>query len=198
MAKQRIFSGEPLPVPPNLKNPEADSFNRKLIDYLRRLSAKIDRFTGGGDGADGNVLVFAAYKSSTQSISDSAFDPITWDEVIRRDSIFTFTPGSAIIEVSETGFYVVEMDIMMFKNVTLELKLSTVDAGGTEIDDIDYGYSEYSPSLPNLTLSVMIPVELNAGDRISLFGLSQLMAGANDVINSGTRLLISRISAEVA
>jgi len=198
MAKQRIFSGEPLPVPPNMKNPEVDAFNRKLIDYLRRLSAKIDRFTGtGGDAADGNVLVFAAYKTKVQSVSDAAYDPITWDETIRSDTAFTFTPGQAVIQVNETGFYVVEVDLRMFKNVTLNTKLSTTDSGGTVITDIAWGFSQWTPSFPDETMSAIIPVLLTAGDYISYLGFSQAGSGANDTLESGCRILISRISDEM-
>ncbi len=44
-----IFSGEPLPVQPNIEDPEAvDRFHFKVLEYLRRLAAKLDGNLGGG------------------------------------------------------------------------------------------------------------------------------------------------------
>lgn len=198
MAKQRIFSGEPLPVPPNMKNPEVDAFNRKLIDYLRRLAAKIDRFTGtGGDGADGNVLVFAAYKDTEDTFDDTTPTPVPWDVVIRQDSIFTFTAPSAIIQVTEAGFYVVEVDLAPFKNLPFFVHVGIVDAGGSETDDIDYSYSGFPISNTNQSGSMMVPLELAANDRISVFAVSTSATGTNSWVVNGCRILISRISTEV-
>lgn len=196
--RRKIFSGEPLPIAPAIDDAELSAFHRKVLDYLRRLAAKIDQFgDNGGDAADGNVLVFAAYKDTEDIFDDTTPTPVPWDVVIRRDSIFNFTAPSAIIQVTEAGFYVVEVDLRPFKNLPFFVHVAKVDAGGSETDDIDYSYSGFPISNTEHNGSMMVPMELAANDRISVFAVSTGGTGDNAWVVNGCRILVSRISDEV-
>lgn len=200
--RRKIFSGEPLPIAPAIEDAELSAFHRKVLDYLRRLAGKIDQFGdgGGGDGADGNVLVFAAYKDTTDTFSDTTQTPVPWDVVIRKDSIFNFSASSAIIQVTEAGFYVIEVDLMPLKNVLFYAYVSKVDAGGVATDDVDYGDGGFpitGAAVGDQGGSMMVPLMLDANDRFSIFAKSQTGTGDNTWVTRGCRILVSRISAEV-
>lgn len=190
-----IFSGEPLPIAPKINDPEIDAFNRKLLDYLRRLVGKLSRFSNG-DGGGTTVQVFAASTSVDLNPGAGATLPLPWDTEIRRDSIYTLSVGNTVIRVSETGFYVVEVDVTVNKNFQFRVMVSIVDSGGTEIVTEDYMKSDVTGPSTGQTYSFMVPVNLTAGDYIST--ILYVTDGVNDaaILKLGTRVLVTKIADE--
>lgn len=184
---KRIFSGEPLPIQPLIKEPELDAFHRKILDYLRRLTAKLDRFVAPPTGT-GNVTVFSAYKDADQTFYEGAESKILWEVELRKDSPFTFEAGSSDIEVTEDGFYILEVDIRSIKNLPYTVYVRVTDTLPV------YALSHFTPSVDD-TFSIMVPLVLVAGDVITVSIL--LEAGGDAFIYAdGTRLLITHIGEE--
>ena len=180
---QNIFSGEPLPVAPEVDNPEIDAFNRKLLDYLRRLTGKLARFGGGSTSA---LKAIALYFTVDQSDFVTGIKILEWSNVIRQDSdTFQFSAPSTDITVLSAGDYVIEIDIRVLKNVPHEIY---VKINGTVLA---YGKIRFVPSGDD-SYSYMIPVTLNANDVINIT-IDSSSIFATSAYADGTRLLITKI-----
>lgn len=189
MARRRIFSGEPMPVAPQVKEPELASFHYKLLEYLRRLAAKIDANTGTGDpGTGAATLVFGANLTAAFEYDDSGYIPIVWDNVIRSDTPFSHSAGT--ITLANTGFYVVELDLMIFKNLSTEV---SVRLNGVEID---WGHSKFTPNTADDTWSLMVPFTATSGDDLTLEIKNGLGLANNFLGEAGTRVLVAYYPAE--
>ena len=180
---QNIYSGEILPVAPKVDDPEIDAFNRKLLDYLRRLTGKLARFSGGSTSA---LKAIALYFTVDQTDFVTGVKTLEWSEVIRHDTdTFQFASPSTDVTVLSSGDYVIEIDLRLLKNVAHEVYVringSVPVYGAIHIQaDVDTSYS------------FMIPVSLNANDVINITIDSSTLL-ATQAYADGTRLLITKI-----
>ncbi len=91
-----LFSGEPLPLAPTIggwadsakgraNEIELENFHIKLLEYIRRLGAKLssETFQPGGEST---LAVFSAGVAADFSLSDSSFETIDWDVFFRKDT----------------------------------------------------------------------------------------------------------------
>lgn len=191
---KRILSGEPLPVQPEFKGdkisvPELNVFFRKLIDYIRRLTGKLDRIVEN-TGSGLMPLIFSGYKTADSAVSDSAYSPVTWEAQLRIDEIYVHTPPSAVIQVLEDGLYEVEVDLRITDAIATYTKVSIVDSGGTEISTPAYAYSQFNVDKDNDTVSFMVPIVLSANDYVSVFVKAEGASGGNTLDQTGSRIMI--------
>lgn len=183
-----IYSGEILPVAPETKNVELDVFNRKLLDYLRRLVGKLSRFSG----STASVPVFAASMTVDRNPGVISY-VVEWDSEIRKDSIYSISSSKQIITVAETGLYSVEVDIAINKNFQTGIDVAKVDSGGNVLSTEDYLKSKINDPTLGHTYSYMVPIALTAGESLSIIVYSIDMVNLVEVLKLGTRILISKI-----
>ncbi len=180
---QNIFSGEILPVAPKIEDPELDAFVRKLLDYLRRLTGKLARFSGGGGGTS----TLKTLATTALSQADAVPFDVVWEASLWQDDIFSFTGPSTSITVLESGYYVVEVDWRIYKNFTDHRITVYVNGVSTELH-----YASYIPNADvDKHYSYMIPLILAANDVLTLRVQSSSDVGVVD----GTRLLITKVGA---
>lgn len=179
-----IFSGEPRPLIPDVKDPEMAAYLRNLDDYLRRLTGKLGRFTGPTGGTSSGAIKSLATYAGFQAAS-APFD-ISWNASLWQDDNFDFLGPDTEITVLEAGFYVVEVDWRIAKNFS-DHQLHTNINGSTQT----YMESFVPDPITGGTYSYMIPVVLAVNDIITINISSSSDVGCED----GTRLLISKLGA---
>lgn len=150
-----LYSGEPLPDPPrldveNLEElvPELDAFHRKIIDYLRRLGAKLSNVNYAppmSEGAEGFSVFCATLDVKSDFTPASAtWEDIPWETLIRKDTdVFSHSvstnPGE--ITVLKTGFYLVHLEVQVDSDFasgeTISLRINEQTEGA-----LDYGLTE--------------------------------------------------------
>jgi len=196
---QKIFSGEPLPVPPKVSDPEVDAFHRKLIDYLRRLAGKLGTYVDDNPTGGANVTkAFIAYPSETNT-PDNAYsatsENIRWQNILRSDSIYTYDSTFAFIEVSEAGTYIVHCDVLTSKNFDTSFDVVISDGTG----GIDPATPSYVTTYPFLSgspsgdsWSFMCPLILTANQRIGV----RITTVDQVLQHEGTRLVIEKLEDE--
>ncbi len=185
----KIFSGEPLPVPPKTSNPELDAFHRKVVDYLRRLAGRLDLTGGGGGGSGNQVEVFAAHREpgvDVQIVTGAGEAAIPWEIEVRKDPSFTHSANSSVVTVNQDGFYIVEVDVTNAKNALLEFH---INVNGTPVDYSYSGDISVFASIAYETYSFVVPLNLNNGDGIEVI-MTQFDA---TTVGKGTRILVTRI-----
>lgn len=184
MAKT-VFSGEPLPVPPAVGNAELEAFHRKLVDYLRRLGAKISQFVEGA--GQGTVMCFAAYRTAAQTLA-STYDGVEWTTELRKDPAYehstSVNPDRVTIKLP--GFYVVLVDLEgtdQFEAL-VELRL------GSETGDVIFSKSYVSVAG---CVSASVPLPLIADTVVVVKA-----RGIGDLEESGSRITIIRLAVDSA
>lgn len=181
-----IFSGEPLPLIPDVKDPEMAAFLRNLIDYLRRLTGKLARFTGPAGVGSGAVKSLASHALLQIASGPSGAFDIVWESSLWQDDNFSFTGPSARITVLEAGFYGVEVDWRVAKNFA-DHRLHVNVNGSTQT------YMESFVPGPEVdkTYSYMIPVVLAVNDVVTI----NVSSSSDVACEDGTRLLITKLGA---
>lgn len=181
-----IFSGEIMPLAPELKDPELNAFHRNLLDYLRRLTGKLSRHVGGGGGT---VETFSAYANEQSLGTGAVVALIPWNNELLKDSTYTHDVDSGVITVSQSGLYIVHCDVQIFKNFAAVFRVAKVDSGGTDISLETYIESTYpSPGVAE-SVSFMVPLLLDAGESLGVF-----MAQTDAYVSPGTRIAVNRIA----
>lgn len=180
----RIISGEPLPTPPRALDPEVDAYNRKIIDYLRRLSAKLQALLNGAGSA---VECYSAWFDASQTVA-AAYATITWNKDLHVDGPYshsmTVDPGK--ITVVLDGLYLVCCDLQVDAAVQGAIKLTNTNTGA--VSYVKFGYSNSGAE----TLSMAIPLPLIAGITIEVQLQDSL--GTTTVNTLGSRITILRLS----
>lgn len=179
-----IFSGEPLPVAPKAKDPETDAFYRKLLDYLRRLTAKLGRYIDqpGASGVESAAMV----KQNDQLLTGGTYDVLLWGTIFWQDDPFTLAEDS--ITINEDGRYLLHVDIAFGKALDVTLKITQ---NGNDISHtFTYGYNSAATTL---SLASSNPLALSAGDVIQVLVQGQL---PDSVMAAGSRLTILRLDPE--
>ena len=183
-----FFSGEPLPLAPSLEGMEEaqrielEAFHRQLLDYLRRLGAKLssERFSPVSSG----IEILALALDDDYGLGGSGWRDIEWSLQLRIDSSFSHsvlvTPEKITIE--KDGFYLILADIKLTAAWDFRIISGT--------DTLDYGlHTEQGFTIPNNNAAVMIATHLHAGQIIR----TQLNQTNDLLIADSTRLVILRL-----
>ena len=182
-----FFSGEPLPLAPSLEGmedpqrQELEAFHRKLLDFLRRMGAKLssERFSPVSSGIDTLALALVANYTLGAGWQD-----IEWSLQLRVDSSFSHSvlvnPGKITIE--KDGYYLILADINL--NDSWDFRIIS----GT--DTLDYGlHMEQGFDINNNNAAVIIATHFHAGQIIR----TQLNQALDELKAASTRLVILRI-----
>lgn len=178
-----IFSGEPLPIAPKVDNPELDSFHRKILDYLRRIGAKLgsSEFPTGGASGGAALDLLSLILDGDQSTS-SSWANVTWGTEIRRDTQ-CFQWSSDTVTVLKEGLYLILLNFKYIFDLTDEFQAKITES---TLGDLGYSFaSETGGSQCNL----FVPVNLGPNDS---FVVKVQDDGPRDLHEDGTRLFIAR------
>lgn len=180
-----LFSGEPLPLSPNVGGAELDKFHRDLLNYLRRLSTKLDsKVSNTSRGAESLNMFYG-----NDSTIGTAWTLITWPTIAHVNSLYSVVGGK--ISVLEQGLYYLDytLDIQDQDGTdSIESRLQFEDDTGV-LGELIYGrtvglershQSSYSfPLVPGLKVSIeahstnAARVLGSGGTRLTMFRLSQ-------------------------
>ena len=185
-----FFAGEPLPLAPSLKGmdeaqrTELEAFHSKLLDYLRRLGAKLssERFS---PVASTGIDTLALALDSNYQLDGSSWQDIKWDLQLRVDNSFShsITVNPAQITIVQDGYYLILADI----NLDDTWLFRIIDGDG---DTLDYGGHSQSGSLTASNNStVMIATHFHAEQIIRM----QLFQSTDSLDANNTRLVILRL-----
>ena len=198
MSGTSLFSGEPLPVAPRVNQPEVAAFHRKLLDYLRRLTGKLEQYidvTGGGGGGTGTtgVPTIALWLSSDTGL-ETSYTAVNFDKKLWLDSTeYTYTSGR--ITVVKKGLYLIEFDLetSAVGGDVVEAVVQVLNPDNTVQFTVSFGYT----TVDTTTTSMAVPIALPAGKT---FQVSVRTSGAGDftgIKKRGTRLTVLQLHADV-
>lgn len=189
MPSQYLHSGEPLPLEPNLKGePELDRveqtrFNTKLLDYIRRLTAKLSNESFSPPPAAA-VESFATKLSTDFTVSGTP-DTIIWDDIVRMDSPFDYDSATGLLTFTVDGFYIYLVDMMVEDAVyTTRLWDGTTALG--------YGGGEQNLTGVQSNLCQVIPVHIHA-TQVLQFQI--VAASGNKVQAARSRMTVLKLGA---
>lgn len=197
MPSQYLHSGEPLPLAPFLEAGADDSnvnelsvFHGKLLDYLRRLTAKLSADIFEPPPAAGTTAVESLMLTlSTAFTLSGTPDTIIWDEAQRVDTAYTYNATTGVITLVDAGFYVMFVDIYIPADTVHTVR---VVGDGSNVLPYGTGYSNGGAAAAIMSESYMIPFAAAAGMTVEF---QVLAASGNDVEEEGSRLLIMKLGA---
>ncbi len=197
MPSQYLHSGEPLPLAPFLEAGsdsanvnELTVFHNKLLDYLRRLTAKLSNDQFEPPPAAGTMAVEALMLTLSSAFTLSGTpDTIIWDEAQRVDTPFTYEVTTGVITLVEAGFYVMFVDLYIPSDVVHTVQL--VDGASTVLP-YGTGYSDGGAAATIMSESYMIPFAAHVGMTVEFQVVS---ASGADVEEEGSRLLLLKLGA---
>lgn len=181
-----VFSGEPLPIAPRVPDAELENFHRKLLDYLRRLGAKIDHYLQ--PSTPGNEVQCVMCYLDTDKVLGASYAPIVWTDSLRVDAAFSFSAGQ--VSVTEDGFYLILVDIDVGDNgyflVEAKIVIGSPDFVPT------FGYGVIGPNTGSLAISLPLP----AGKTIDVHVRCVDSPDVRGIKSAKTRLTILRLHNE--
>lgn len=188
----KIFSGEQLPVAPLTQDAELSNFHRKMLDYLRRLGAKLDQFIAlPGDGVA--IPTASCYLSGDQPL-ELALTAITWSDAVWVDTN-AFTHSSEYIQVVESGLYMIVVDVEVadagLTDIVAEIQISA--PGGSSTFAPAFGHARLG--VTSLSMTVILP--LLALRRIAIFVSSPSGADATGIKAEGSRFHVLRLRSNI-
>lgn len=188
-----LFSGEPLPVAPREPNAERAAFDRKLLDYLRRLSARLDAANEpppDGEMGFGQVEALSCFLTSNHAVSSggTAGALVEWDENLWQDSAFSHSSGNVLI--NKDGFYIFLIDLAIdFSGfVDATAFFSILDGSGTALAFVEFGEGHTVTNTYTMTIGLPLP----AGTRVGVY----LKTNADDaagLLSTGSRFNAMRL-----
>lgn len=190
-----LFSGEPLPIPPHVADVEIENFHRKLIEYLRRLAAKIDGKEFREIIRSTTTEAFAAVLTGDIEIPASLWTPVTFGKHIHRNPLYEVS--GPWITVREAGLYMLHVNLLTtFTDSSQELLSRIVYRKATDITPMDrflkYGYTMMTCDPGTHSLSIPVPIEED--DSISVQVKLNNAIVAEDLLAHASRLAIYRLS----
>lgn len=121
MAGQYLHSGEPLPLAPILEAGADDSnvlelnvFHGKLLDYLRRLTAKLSNIEFEPPASSDAVIeVLSVVRITSDFTSHASTTPetVVFNRILREDSPFSYNTTTGIITINTDGMYLFLVDL---------------------------------------------------------------------------------------
>ena len=209
-----VFSGEPLPLAPNLKgalkkygnaylaaaavgisasatsdhdSSELTQFHNKLLDYLRRLSSKIDSPIFNPQGGGGSVSMIMLYMDADQGIS-TAWETLLWGGLIRRDAGFEYNAG--VITVTAPGTFLLFFDTAIGDDLFAYETSVLLDSGANSLA-YGFGGSVTGAEIQDIgSISNNVPIQLSAGQSVEIQARAN---GATDILAKGSRLTMIRL-----
>lgn len=186
----RIFSGEPLPLPPQESNPERAAYDRKVTDYLRRLAGKLSTYVENNGGGRGTIALISLFKDTSQAMSASLAS-VPWKKTLVRDGTafdHSNTLNPSRITVARDGFYLIHCDLYLDDGVTFPVvglvNLISPAPGGI----VSFGYSELDTP-GTITLHVGVPLPAGAVFEIQ----ARDSGGTGNIIVKGSRINVLRL-----
>jgi len=198
MPSEYLHSGEPLPLAPSLTGDsehdvqELLAFHAKLLDYLRRLGAKLtaaDIFDPpGADPVTTTAIEVLMLTLSTEyELAAGAQDTIEWDEVQRQDTPYGYAPSTGVITLIEAGFYIMFVD---FYVPGVQVHTSRLIDGDSHVLPYGTTYYDGGAAATVLSESVMIPFAAHEGMTVEF----QIVGGAAaDVQSDSSRLIVMKL-----
>jgi len=195
-----ILSGEPLPLAPSLTGDSEQDviellvFHNKLLDYLRRMTAKLsapDVFEppDGGDTTTATAVESLMLTLSSPFPLSGTPDTIIWDEVQREDTPYSYNATTGVITLVDAGFYVMFVDLYIPGDISHTTHL--ID-GDSNILGYSKSYFFGGGAAAVFSESSMIPFAAHAGMTVEL---QVLAASGGDVEEDASRLLVMKLGA---
>ncbi len=172
MASQYLHSGEPLPTAPSLTDDAEHNvtellvFHAKLLDYLRRLTAKLSSssFSTGQVTAIETLSLKLSVDYDLPNASPT-FDTVIWDNVIRQDTPYGYDTSTGIITFLQSGFYLILAEINIEADTTFLTRLRDGDS-----NDLPYGHGDMN--LPTTGVNAQhtqhVPVHMHKDQTLVL------------------------------
>lgn len=189
----RVISGEPLPVPPEVSDKEVGAFFRKLIDYLRRLTAKLQAAINN-DGSGTAVKTFASWLDEADYSIGASYAGIEWKKDLRIDSPYSHSTSTnpSRITILEDGMYLVLVDVHVTgSNLPVEtaLKIHNNNTGGDSL--AKFGFSAITVE-GSLSMAIPLPLIANVYLEVLIRGTG----GSDTAKYTGSRITILKLQAD--
>ncbi len=193
-----FFSGDPLPIAPTLgsgpspdiaaKNfVELEAFNRKLLEYLRRLGLHLSNpdvvTTPSGPAVESLVLTLSA----DFNISGDP-ETVDWDQVHRQDAPFGYDTSTGVITFLEDGFYLILVDCHIQE---IEIEWQTRLYDGTTALPYGGGFVHLSGQSFTQQLCQSIPLHMHKDQTIEFQVLG--VSNGQDIIALNSRLTVLKL-----
>lgn len=189
-----VFSGEPLPLAQGALTSISDHdqrelrhFHNRLLDYLRRLSSKIDSPIFNPQGGGGSVSMIMLYMDADQGIS-TAWETLLWGGLIRRDAGFEYNAG--VITVTAPGTFLLFFDTAIGDDLFAYETSVLLDSGANSLA-YGFGGSVTGAEIQDIgSISNNVPIQLSAGQSVEIQARAN---GATDILAKGSRLTMIRL-----
>ena len=192
MASQYLHSGEPLPLAPSLTGDvdqdivELLNFHTKLLDYLRRLTAKLSNDTFSPPTSNA-VEALVLTLSGNFNISGDP-ETIDWDQVHRQDAPFGYDTSTGVITFLEDGFYLLLVDCHV---EAIEIAWTTRLYDGTTALPYGGGFILMDAQSTSAQLSQSIPLHMHVDQTIEFQVLG--VTSGRDIIALDSRLTVLKL-----
>ena len=200
MPSEYLHSGEPLPLAPTLSGEyetdvtELVVFNNKLLDYLRRLGAKLSNPTFIPSTAS-DLETLCLYRNTTTAslLAATGDQDIPWDGQIRVDAPYTHDaagsdPGHILF--NSDGFYLMMVDLRPSATNSFNTKL--VDPGNSD-QILSWSLGDCASPIALRPYHQTIPFHAHAGQSLAL--QIDPYGGNNTLILDETRLVVIKLGA---
>ena len=189
MPTQYLHSSEPLPLAPVLAvdDPALAAFHDNLLNYLRRLTAKLSSEIFAPPVTTAGIETIALTMSEAFTLgAGGLWKDVEWNQQLRVDAAFTHdeTTDPEKISIVKDGFYLVLLDLNLDDAFALRL-----------IDDDDVVLDSYGLWDDNGVVTafnnraIMIPVHFHATQVIRI----QVNQPSNTFDHTRTRLVIMKL-----
>lgn len=190
-----LFSGETLPVAPKTQDPNIDAFNRKLLDYLRRLTAKL---AGAIDVEGESVAAYVGTLSEDQtSVPYNDHFEVKWTQDIWLDTGFyqhSEVTNNEEITVRTEGLYVIAFDVEHTVDTTLDFWVELYINGGYRTVEFSYLLG-LDPGLPG---SMVVTIPMVEGTKFRIRGNRETDGTVTGSLYlPSTRISVLRIASNV-
>jgi hypothetical protein len=182
----KIFSGEPLPTAPPEGNPDRASFDRKLLDYLRRLVAKLAQAIPTDGGPTGRLQAYVSHLDTDQIVPGAVDTPVEWTKDVHVQSgiySHSITVNPSEITILVDGVYLVNFDVTHTLKSILGFKAQLNTGSGW----VDVAYSHVldvtsdiiAPGL-GTTANIQVGIPISAGTKLRMISYVISAGGMDD------------------
>lgn len=183
-----LFSGEPLPVAPKEADAERSAFHRKLLDYLRRLTSKLDAFANREPDIPPpatNVAAYAGFLINDQQ-TESLYTAINWEGTLWRDS--PYEPQGDKLKVLEPGLYVFNIDLWLLDPGGIDAQITLGITNGDLFFYPTFGFGGFAQH----SFSMTVPLPLLANTSVAVL-LKTNIPDPQGLKHNGTRMTVLRV-----
>lgn len=190
MASQYLHSGEPLPLAPSLTGDvdqdivELLNFHTKLLDYLRRLTAKLSNDTFSPPQSTAIESMVLTLSGDYNVTGDP--ETIIWNQVQRLDAPFSYNTVTGVITFNVDGFYILFTNIYAIGEIAYGTRW--VDGSATRLP---YGDGTVNVIGVESQLCQAVPVHIHATQTLA-FQILGIVA-SNDLEAANSSLCIVKL-----